>query len=402
MLLVLAYYATTRAGRVTHGFVAYYTFARMLVDGKDLEKAYDAEYFNATIQEYGVEGINDIAHNLPTMALLLAPVASLPPEHAKIVLSAVSFCALLVSLLILLSLYGVHLKQNLGKILTLLFLCWRPIYDNLYLGQIYALLLMLFCIAIWGLKRRQHWTLPVTLAAAFLFKGHGLVPMVWLALQRHWKAFLLTLVFIVATVAITMPLIGTATWSVYYSGVVSNLGTNPTDAGTTYQTINSLIFHLFTYDPQWLPNPLFVLPSGIVRLISYALNLAIIGYILIRTKLLPTSASVISFSAALAAGVITAPLAEEYAFTLFLPLALGLAATIGAKLRQTRRLATIDWICLSAILLLAAPLPYKNLHFTSFPLVLFAYPKLFAGGTVLLCFTRMAKIGYFDQEPGRA
>jgi ABC-type dipeptide/oligopeptide/nickel transport system permease subunit len=37
--------------------------------------------------------------------------------------------------------------------------------------------------------------------------------------------------------------------------------------------------------------------------------------------------------------------------------------------------------------------------FFAFPLVLLAYPKLFAGIVALLCYARMAKTKYLDQKP---
>ena len=402
MMLVLCWYTITRAPKVTHGFVVYYTNARMLLEGEDFQRAYDYEYFNGKIEEYGIRGIKDVPHNLPTNALLLLPLAWMTPEQTKIVLSAVSFVAILVSLIILLQTYGVRIQDNLGLGLSILLLAWRPIYDNIYLGQVYAVLLLLFCLSMAGIRNADSSISPIPIALAFLFKGHGVVPMAWLAVQNRWKTLSLVLMWVLVVALGILPLVGIDAWFAFYSRIVSTLGTNPTDAGTSYQTINSLIYHLFTYDPQWLPNPLVILRGYFVKLISYATNLALIVYILMSGRRSPQSTSVLSFSAAVAAGVVTAPLAEEYAFTLFLPLVFGLVVSISGKFQRTHRLGALEWICLSAIVVLAIPIHYKDFQYVTFPLVLLAYPKLFAGIATLLCFGRMAKSGYFDQTASEA
>jgi hypothetical protein len=222
--------------------------------------------------------------------------------------------------------------------------------------------------------------------------------MTWLIVQRQWRTLLAACSVILAVGLGTLPFFGIEAWSEYFAKIVSVLGTNPTDAGTSYQTINSLIYHLFTFDEQWLPNPAVELPGHIVRLISYLFNLLLVIHVLLSGRRLPQSAWGISFSAAVATGVVTAPLAEEYAFTLFLPLVIGLLVAVSASFNRTRSLGTLEWTCLCAVLILAVPIQYKTLHPASFPVVLFAYPKLFAGIALLLCFSHMARSGYFVHE----
>jgi hypothetical protein len=238
--------------------------------------------------------------------------------------------------------------------------------------------------------------IPVSIA--FLLKGHGVVPLAWLAVCSRWKVLWIACSVILVVFVGTLPLFGVSAWSAFYHNIASTLGTNPTDAGVSYQTINSLIYHLFTYDAQWLPHPVFVLPGFVVRLMSYAINIVLIVHVLSSGRNLSRYASGISFSAAIAAGVVTAPLAEGHAFTLFLPLAVGLVVAIASNFQRTHSLRPLEWLCLSAIVVLAIPIQYKSLHYESFPTVLLGYPKLFAGIVTLLCFAHMAKTGYLDRE----
>ena len=402
MISVFTWYTITRAPRVTHGFVVYYTNARMILEGEDFQKAYDYDYFNAKMREYGIQEIMDVPHNLPTNALLLAPLAWLSPEETKVVLSAASYVCILASLFILLRLHGVRIQENLGMALAILFLAWRPLYDNIYLGQIYAILLLLFCFSMLGIKKAGSTVYPLPLSVAFLFKGHGAVPMLWLVVQKNWKTLLVALLSVLIVLLATLPVFGLDAWGAYISTVVSKLGTNPTDAGTSYQTINSLVYHLFTYDPQWVPSPVVILPGFIVRMISYLLNIALIVYVLVSGHRASGSARVASYSAAVAAGVVTAPLAEGYAFTLFLPLIVTLVIAISKRFQRIRTIGTVGWISLAAILVLASPIRYEFLPYATFPLVLLAYMKLCAGVAVLCCFGRMARSPYFDQAELRS
>ena len=401
MVFLLGWYTITRGPKVTHGFAVYYTNARMLLEGGDFQKAYDFEYFNMKIRQSGISGIEDVPHNPPTNSLLLAPLAWMTPERTKMALSAISFIAILASFYILTRLYRVPLNGAVGMGIGILFLAWRPLYDNIYLGQIYAILLLLFCLSMAGVNRGTPLLASMPLSFAFLVKGHGGIPMLLFAVRKHWKLLLLVVIWIFLVILTTLPFFGIDSWVAFYSRIVAHLGTNPTDAGTSYQTINSLVYHLFTYDERWLPNPLVILPGSLVRIISFLLNLAMIIHVLLAGR--ASKRSVIpSYSAAIAVGVVTAPLAEEYAFTLFLPLVVAMVTAVVERFRKTSTLEGFDWVCLTAIIVMGAPFPYKSLHYEMFPLILLAYPKLCAGVTILLCFGRMARAGRFDQMIPRA
>ena len=67
-LLIFATYMVRWMGRPTFGFGMYFTYSRMVLDHEDLAKAYDFEYFNSRMNDFGVPGI-DMPNNMPTAAL---------------------------------------------------------------------------------------------------------------------------------------------------------------------------------------------------------------------------------------------------------------------------------------------------------------------------------------------
>src|SRR6202042_769991 len=69
----------------TGGFSAYYTAARLLLEGADISRVYDDAWFQSKIEAFGLRHVRDIFNvQPPTMTLLLVPVAWLPPLAARV------------------------------------------------------------------------------------------------------------------------------------------------------------------------------------------------------------------------------------------------------------------------------------------------------------------------------
>ncbi|MBM2840940.1 MAG: WD40-like beta Propeller containing protein [Bacteroidetes bacterium] len=257
--LVFTIYSVSWMPRVTHGFTMYYTFARMVLEGEDFSRIYNVDYFDAKVSEYGMN-TKDIPNNLPTNALVLLPVAWLPPSTAKIVWSVISLVAFALSMKMMLRVYGIPTTSNLGLGLMTLCLAWRPAYDNIALGQLYMVMLLLFTLSLRGIQKNNMLTAGLTVGTAILIKGYGVVPALWMIARRKWKMVLLTVAFIVLVFMLTLPLFGVGSWTQFYASVVTNLWTSPSGANVAYQTINGFVHHLFFYDPIWSPFPVARLP----------------------------------------------------------------------------------------------------------------------------------------------
>ena len=368
--------------RLTYGFAMYYTYARLALEGDSLDRVYDDVYFNAKVHEFGFD-LTDEPNNAPTAALAYMPVAWMEPVWAKIVWSIVSLSAFVYALKVLFEVSAIRMTGNAGLwLLTLLFL-WKPAYDNVAFGQVYFILLLIFALSMKSLLRARVAGTAIPLALAILLKGYGGVPLLLLAFRRKWKETFIVVPLILIVIIAALPLLGIHSWAAFVSHVLPSLGAIPAHAHVAYQTINGLLRHLFTYDSSWLPHPAVVLPGTIVTLMSYATSIALIVLVLIRSRLETPPEKFLSFSAALAAGVVTAPLAEEYHFVLFIPLIFALAARFEDQISSGEWKKSSALIPAIALLVMASPLNYKSLQYTTFPIILLAYPKLYAGLAIL-------------------
>ncbi|MGH7954794.1 MAG: glycosyltransferase family 87 protein, partial [Gloeomargaritales cyanobacterium] len=335
-------YAIIHAPRVTHDYGAYYKFSRALIEGRNIGSLYNSTALNDPRYSYEIAP-TDISYNPPTNAFTLLPFAWMNAYDARIAWSVFCILLFLWTVFLLFRTYHIPWKENVGLgILTLIFL-WYPVYNNIYLGQLYLLLLFLFTLSLWGVTENRPFLTSIPIALAILLKGYGIVPLLWLMYNKRWKESLLAMGFVVIFIACALPVIGTDTWLAYYHAVFVKLGQMPSDSHVAYQAVNNFMHHLFTFDKDWSPYPVFVLPVNIVMGITVLLNLLIVGVVIVKTsgRKEPRDCK-ISYSAAIAVGVVTAPLAFEYHYILFLPLAIGLLSLLyNTKSRITYNTATV-------------------------------------------------------------
>jgi hypothetical protein len=83
--VLCGYACTVAAGRLTHGFSAYYAAARALATGRLGAWAYDETLFTRYVQDItGTSVLEIFGPNTPSMSLLLVPLAWMSPgAHAR-------------------------------------------------------------------------------------------------------------------------------------------------------------------------------------------------------------------------------------------------------------------------------------------------------------------------------
>jgi hypothetical protein len=398
-LLALIYFVVFSvkwAHKITNGFAGYYTFSRMLLSGEDLSKAYNEDYFSTKIKEYGIDVYDIVKGNIPVSSFALAPFAWMDAKTARIAWSIFSIVAFLLSILILFKLYNIELNTESGFLILLITILWRPVYENIAFGQIYAVLLLLFSLSLLGLRKNKPVLVTFPLSSVFLLKGYGAVNFIWLVVKKKWKELIYSAGFILAGIAVSTLILGINTWKVYVSSAINRMGHLPVMGHTAYQTVNSLIIHLFIFDPKWLPQPVISLPYSLVFVLSICISLLFIAYILFEGKIdkefLP-----LSFSAAVAAGVVTSPIAEEYHYMLFLPLIIGMSKYLIEQYKGNRRFGLREFFFLVAVIIMIIPLNYKSLQFSSAPQYLLAYPKLYAGIILLIIYRHIVRLHSFEK-----
>jgi len=374
--------------RTSYGFAAYYGYARLLLNERDFSKTYDYEYFNNRLRSYGLG--EDLPNNIPTNAFALLPISWLSAKSARVCFISVSIGLFCLSIFLLFRLLGIPPQTDIFFSLLAVIFFFHPVTANIALGQLYFILLFLFIVSLYGITKKSVWLVAVPIALSLLLKGYGVVPLIWLAWTKRWKEFFLTVTLVAIVVVATLPLIGLETWIIYYEKVVRTLGRLPADGHVAYQCINGFVTHLFVYDQQWHPFPLFALSERTVFPIGVSLSLLIIFFVVSNGQANDHQAAM-SFSAAVAAGVVTAPLVEEYHFVLFLPLVISLFSSVFRENKKPLTLGSLELVTIVGLLLLTLPLPYKSLQFSRAPLILLAYPRLYGGMLILFGYVSYQK-----------
>ena len=389
--LYLTIFSVKWVPKLTHGFAGYYTFSRMLLTGENMSKAYSEDYFSTKIKEYGIDVYDIVKGNMPANSFVLVPFAWMEPETARIAWSIFSIAVFLFSILILFKLYNIKLNSETGLLILLITVLWRPVYDNIAFGQMYSLLLLLFALCLLGLEKQRKILFTLPLSVVFLLKGYGVVNFLWLAVKRKWKELGYSIGFVIAGTIASALILGLNTWKIYISAATGRMSQLPVMGHTAYQTINSLLIHLFIFDPKWLQHPVINLPHYFVFALSICISLLFIAYILLEGKI-NTGLLSLSFSAAIAAGVVTSPIAEEYHYMLFLPLIIGMSKYLIEQYKEHRRFGFTKFFFLAAVIIMILPLNYKALQSSAFPVYLLAYPKLYAGIILLIIYRRIVRL----------
>lgn len=389
-LLVFTAYMVRWMGKPTFGFGMYYAFSRMVLNTEDLAKAYDFDYFNSRMHNFGIPGI-DMPNNMPTGALPMLPIAWLDAGTAKTAWMLISAGLFVWSLRKLFTVYGIPITQNLGLGLVTFVFVFRPLYEGMALGQMYFLILWLFVLGMPVATQEKTYRVTVPLAIILAIKGYGIVQLLWFAFRKNWRVPTMAVLGTILIILLTLPLMGSNSWIEFLHSILSEAG-SPKGAHVSYQSLNGFLHHFLTFDPTWSPSPLLALPGWSVLVLSSGGSLLLIAFVLKLRAASGEQAHALSYSASIAVGVITFPPASEYHYVLFLPLIVGLATTL---YRLHTESAPASRFLVSAVvassLLMAAPIKYQQLQESGSLMGLLAYPKLYAGISLVLCFTSLMR-----------
>ena len=202
LLLFIWWVALPAATRPTHGFSAYYTAARLVLEGQDPARFYDDDWFREQTVRLGFAGAEDIYNvNPPTAALLLLPLAGLTPQVARAIWTGLNLLCLGLALAGLLRLTCGDALASVGVLggardlppagrtarrrrvgqdaltaggLALLVL-FQPAREEVRLGQAYALLLLGEVALLWAYLARRERTAGLLLGLLLGVKTAGLL-----------------------------------------------------------------------------------------------------------------------------------------------------------------------------------------------------------------------------------
>jgi hypothetical protein len=366
------------AGADSFGFASYYTAARLVMAGQLDPRIYDNAWFQAQERALGLR--NDIyGHQPPTMALVMTPVAWMPPAPARAAWLALDLLWLaLIGLLAAAAAAtrGARAGPAAAALLVALVALFPPLRAELRYAQVHTLMALWYAAWLYGFAARRDWLCGAALAALAMVKLAG-APL-WLVLlaARRWRACAWAAALWLAGLAATLPIVGADTWRAYLTGRTGDLAANPVFGVTALQTIVSLLRQLFVYDPQYTPAPLVHAPA-LATALWLALAAALMAPTLAGAR---RSAPLLTGCAALCVVVPLQPAGEQHHYVLLL-------APLFVALIMARRLATLAPIAAAlaaaGVALLLAPTYFlDNAAWAGWPRALLAYPRLY--GALLL------------------
>lgn len=361
---------------MTHSYPAYYTASRLVLEGRWSAQVYDDNWFSARVLEMTDGRVSDrFSLHPPTTSLLLAPIAWLPIQTARLLWQGFNLVCLAGALWLLLN--GLEAPRG-GVRLWLLAgaLLFPPLAENLRVGQTYTMLLLLFSISLWGEMRAERGQTDGSLwsgAALGLAMGLKLsgVP-VWLALaaRGRWRTLVTAGVVVLLSALLGWAVLGGAGWAAFFQRVLGSTQPPPLAAHVAFQTTPSFFQHLFVASPDFNPTPLFNAPQ-LASVFTLAVSLGALGA---TTWAARRAELETGLSSAVALSVILFPYATEYHYTLLLlPLAVMSIRVIGHRARA-------DWVWLGVVLvLLYLPFDWNASYWNERAFALLAYPRLYGG-----------------------
>jgi Glycosyltransferase family 87 len=363
-LAILLGYVVFSAGRVTHGFVAYYAASRLLTAGQLGPTIYNDDWFQRFVQQLtGTEVLEIFGPNPPTMALMAVPVAWLDHTAAR----SVWLLASLTSFVVAIALLGRAADQRTIPPLLLAALLLNPtVFANLRIGQAYLFVSALLAATCLSLLRGHVSLAGVFLGLALALKSSGVALLVMLAAQRRWRTLGVALLAACASVALVL-LIGDPRTFVAYPDYVRAFVARASSSVTAYQTTLGFVRHLCVADAVWNPSPAANCAS-----LPMTVPPLILGAALGLTLLLSRNASMRHWlAAAVCLSELTLPVAAEPHFvSLIIPVLLLWPFNELGRWR-------LAFLGLVAVLLFV-PLDWTAHRFTSGWSALAAYPRLYA------------------------
>jgi hypothetical protein len=386
-LLFLNWSVRPAAGELSYGFAAYYTAARLVREGVDMDPFYENRWFQDRTIEQGFVDTPDIFFpNPPPMALLLLPLSGLSARDADVIWTLANVAMLVAAMAVVIDTLRraglvVDRRSPVLWAFVALVAIYKPVWQAIYYGQAYILLLLWLSLAMRAYVLGQDRRLGLWLGLMFVTKTAGSLLWTLLVFGRRFRAFAWGIGTIVVTAVGASPLLG---WSVWWRYVerLPGLVNQPWTGVTAYQTLASFVHHNLRVEPRSNAEPLADLP-GIVAPLATGLSLTLFVMAVAAGWLLPRALTTGQLRLArfgLLSGLMIPlqPLGEEYHYTLTLPavftlLALALQAEPGARRELMLLLAVVG------TLLIAAPLHHTDPRLSPGLRALLAYPKLYGG-----------------------
>ena len=368
-------------------FAGYYTSARILLTADSVSQMYDDAWFVTRMHRYGIPDSTLIMYvNPPPVAVVMAPLAWMPPTGAKIAWNAIGIVLLVVVFELMRQLLGSPRSALSTTLMAALFFCTLPFLRNLQRGQLYILMLAFLVLFVRGYLSEKPLLASFSLAILLLLKFFGWIFLLLFLFERRWKELGATLLFLLAGFLIGLSVFGVGTYRAYVE-VLGAAVTRADFAFTGLPCVPAFFGSLFTFHPLWNANPVDNLP-----LLASFLTAGSFAIMLTVTLAKTPNKHMARLSAIVILSVIFTPLAADHHYILLLLPASYIVV-------RTNAVGSEQWeiVLLAIVLILVLGwYPQPKMSILAGLTKLFAFPRLYA--SVLLWSLMLRRNESF--EPG--
>ncbi len=358
---------------VRNDFANYYVPARMVVEGRPRARLYERDFFQAEARRAGLAPLGSFVPQPPANALLLVPVARLPPKSAKAAWTLLLALAYAACLPVLRNATGLPWSI----VALVLLLPTSSLGNALAYGQPYPLLLLSLSLSLLLLDRGRGFLSGALLAPVLLLKLYAVPHVLFLALGRRWRALLGLAAGLALTIAVSVAALGGELHASYLAEVLpwSLSGEIQDPYSPLWGSFGSLARRLFQAEPDLNPRPALDVPALAAPLARAASALVVLLALAPRGGADGAAALRRQWAALTIAALLASPLTQSYHFVL---LALPVALLVAEPGSRGRRL-----LLLTLLAFLTSPLPHYFVPFAHGWGNLLAYPRLPALGLLL-------------------
>lgn len=352
---------------VTGGYLACYVGGQIVKNHEPGDHLYDEKLFlERSLQVSGGQARDVYSPDPPPLAVACLPLAYLQLLDARHVWIWLNVLFLGLAIALIAAQFSRPPQLLTITLLTALFTLAAPTRDQFFLGQLYALLLLLHVIGWRAYIGRRDALAGTALGLAMVLKVSGWPIGLLMIARRRWTAVGWAVITALGVAIITLPWVGIDAWRAeFLSGIPKVLGSSAATL-TAYQDTTGFWQHWFRYDAELNPSPIINAPW-----LATVLTLATTGIACVAL-VVRKCASYASFAAAVALIELLSPAAEQYHYTvLLLPLAILWRDAWLHRCRFALGAAAV------ATFLIGWPIPYKSPH----PewAFLLSYPRLLGG-----------------------
>jgi hypothetical protein len=248
--------------QVDTDFPNYFTAAKIVAIGGDVDRLYDDQWFQEQMRHYqiGRPSEGKFSPFPPPTALLMVPLTRLMPLNALRVMTVVSLFGLIGSIILL----GRILAWRLIDSSIFILLSGYAVLNALRLGQPYILISACCILGYYARLKGRPFIAGLCFGLFSPIKYFPLVILIYFAFRKEWRV---VLGGAIAIVAVAMVSIGVMGWKIHQEFLLTVLGNHLTGHlsmqdpfAVSFQSFDTLFRQLFVYDATLNPQPWIALP----------------------------------------------------------------------------------------------------------------------------------------------